>query len=99
MPFSLLNALLTFQGVMNELFISFLMRFVLVFFNKILIYNKQFRDHKTDLGVVLELLKDHKVVVNLKKYTFGQRMIDNLGYIVSTEGVNEDPKKVQAMRE
>lgn len=98
MPFGPFSALATFQNLMNTIFKPYLRRFMLVFFNDILIYNKEFKDHIWHLRVVLNLLLDNHLVVNQKKCLFAQDKIEYLGHIVSKSGVKVDPHKVSDMK-
>ena len=58
MPFGLKNAPATFQSRMNNIFHKQLRKFVLVFFDDILIYNKTWKEHLHNLEEVLKIMYD-----------------------------------------
>ena len=57
-PFVFANALETFQSCMNILFREQLYKYVLVFFDDILVYSKNCKEHLQHLEVVLTILAD-----------------------------------------
>ena len=97
MPFGLTNASATFQCTMNDILQAYLRRFVLVFFDDILVYNKTWEEHLTHLKQVLETLQHHHFYANHKKCDFGKREVQYLGHIMSGQGVQMDPKKILAI--
>lgn len=94
MPFGLTNAPTTFQATMNELFRQYLRKFVLVFFDAILVYSNSWEERLKQLRVVTELLQQHCFVAYVKKCSFGKYSVEYLGHILSAGGVSMDPNKV-----
>jgi hypothetical protein len=99
MPFGLTNAPSTFQSLMNEIFRPYLGKFILVFFDDILVYSANINDHLSHLKITLEVLRDHQLFAKKSKCRFGCFEIDYLGHLISAEGVKVDGKKLSAMVE
>lgn len=67
MPFGLTNAPFTFQAFMNEVLGPYLRRFVLVFFDDILIYSSTWAEHLQHIRAVLSTLREHALVLKQSK--------------------------------
>jgi len=53
--------------------------------------------HVKHLEIVLQLLQLHKFFVNAKKCVFGSSKIAFLGHIISSQGMEADPEKIEVM--
>ena len=99
MPFGLMNAPLTFQATMNSVFQPLLRKYVLVFFDDILVFSPDWSQHLQHLEEVFRLLIENNFYVNRKKCLFGQQSVEYLGHVISGEGVAMDPTKVQCVKD
>lgn len=72
---------------------------MLVFFDDILIYSPAWTTHLEHLAIVLDCLRQHQLFTKLSKCSFGQHKLEYLGHIVSDQGVEMDPSKVQVVQD
>ena len=66
LPFGLSNAPTTFQNLMNDIFREHLRKFILVFFDDILVYTKTCSEHIQCLHTTLQILQEHSLTLKLK---------------------------------
>ncbi|KAK8594732.1 hypothetical protein V6N13_015651 [Hibiscus sabdariffa] len=97
MPFGLTNAPAAFMDMMNRVFRPYLDQFVVVFIDDILIYSRSEAEHDEHLRIVLQTLRDHRLYAKLSKCEFWLRKITFLGHVVSAEGIQVDPGKIEAI--
>jgi hypothetical protein len=70
MPFGLTNAPSTFMRLMNEVLRPFIGKFVVVYFDDILIYITCLSEHLDHLHAVFDALRAARLFANLVKCTF-----------------------------
>ncbi|GJY44313.1 putative nucleotidyltransferase, ribonuclease H [Tanacetum coccineum] len=97
MPFGLTNAPAVYMDLMNRVFHEYLDKFVIVFFDDILVYSKTREEHEDHLRIVLEILRQKKLYAKFSKCDFWLGQVAFLGYIVSADGISMDHAKVEAI--
>jgi hypothetical protein len=66
-PFGLCNALSTFQAIMNSIFCPYLRKFILVFFDDILIYSFTWIMHLEHVKKAFEILRQHQFFYQIQQ--------------------------------
>jgi len=98
-PFGLMNAPSTFMMPMNEVLRPYFGKFVVVYLDRVLIFNKTKEDHMMHLRKVLEWLKTMKFLIIMQKCQFMKEGLTYSGLVIYKIGLKMDPKKVKAIVE
>jgi hypothetical protein len=98
MPFSLTNAPSTFMRLMNEVQCPFIGKFVVVYFNDILIYSKSLNEHIEHLRVVSCALREARLFANLEKCTFCTDWAAFPSSVLTPQGIEVDESKIEAIK-
>ncbi|XP_073064007.1 uncharacterized mitochondrial protein AtMg00860-like [Primulina eburnea] len=79
--------------------VQYLDQFVIVFIEDILIYSKSREEHSHHLSTTLQTLKYRQLFVKFRKCEFWLDRVAFLGHIISRDGVEVDPNKVEAFKD
>ncbi|XP_073367886.1 uncharacterized protein [Aegilops tauschii subsp. strangulata] len=99
MSFGLTNAPAYFMNMMNNVFMEFLHKFVVVFIDDILVFSKNKQEHEVHLRLVLQKLRERQLYAKFSKCEFWLDEVAFLGHVVSGNGVAVDTSKVAAVTE
>src|SRR6201992_377447 len=98
MPFGLTNAPATAQRFMNDVLREYLDQFCVVYIDDILIYTKGNREeHIEQVKKVLIKLQEAELFIKPEKCEFFVNKTTFLGFIISEDGIEMDPAKINAI--
>ena len=67
--------------------------------NDILVYSRSEEEHAMQLRFVLQTLREHQLYAKFSKCEFWLDQVAFLGHVVSRDGIQVDPKKIEAITE
>ncbi len=97
MPFTLINASVTFCTFMNDIFRKWFDDFVVIYIDDILVYNNSMEEHVEHLRKVFQRLRENKLYAKFEKCKFGVTEMNFLGHRITQEGLKMDDHKVKAI--
>ena len=99
MSFGLTNAPAAFMDLMNWVLRPFLNRFMIVFIDDILVYSRNEEEHTLHLRLILQTLREHQLYAKFSKCKFWLDHMAFLGHVISKDGIQVRPKKIEAIIE
>jgi len=98
MLFELKNALVTFQRLINDMLREYLDDFAITYLDDILIYSDDLEMHCSHVHKVLKKLSERVLYVKKSKSKFEVKEIEFLNYIIQSEQIKKNSKKMNAVR-
>ena len=97
MSFGLKNAGATYHRMMTRMFREKISHTVEVYIDDIVVKSKEEQGHVGDLTDIFEVLKQHKLHLNVDKCAFGVGIGKFLGYMITHRGIEVNPNQISAI--
>ncbi len=98
MPFGLTNAPATFQRLMERCMGDLNLTQCLVYLDDIIVFSSTFEEHLQRLTAVFQRLQEYGLKLKPSKCCLFKQRVNYLGHIISSEGVETDQTKTDALR-
>jgi transposase InsO family protein len=98
LPFGLSNSPATYQRLMEESLGDLNLSICFIYLDDVIIFSKTYEEHLDRLEQVFDRLRSTGFKLSPKKCSFFKRRVKYVGHIVSEEGVEPDPAKVEKVK-
>ena len=97
MPFGLTNAPATFQQLMESCLGDYHLKYCIIYLDDIIIFSKTPEEHISRLCKVFQKLDEAGLHLKPNKCEFFRDTLEYLGHVVSSKGIETNPKKIAAI--
>jgi len=94
MPFVLTSDPMTFEGLINDIFLPLLGHIMVIYLDEFFVFNKTCEEYLYHVCNILQLLHVNHLQVKEHKSSFGQTFFSYLGFFINHKGVCLDASKV-----
>ena len=98
MPFGLKNAPATFQRAIDDVLREHIGKICYVYIDDVIVFGKTLEEHLVNLNIILNTLNRANFKIQLDKSEFLHSDVEFLGYIISSEGIKPNHKKIEVIR-
>ncbi len=99
MPYGLTNAPATFQCLMEKVLQGYISKKCLLYLDDVIVFSNTFKEVLDNLMAILYRLKEYNLNLKAKECSFFQRRVNFLGHIVSENGIECDPVKIEKIKD
>jgi hypothetical protein len=96
-PYGLTNAPAAWQAFIQDVLSDLIDVVCVVYLDDILIFSKTQEEHDTHMKLVLDRLCTAHLCANPKKCEFDKLEVEYLGFIITSEGIKMNPKKLDTI--
>lgn len=99
MPFGLANAPATYQRLQEECLGDLHLKFCYIYLDDVIIFSKSIDEHFDRLKLIFDRFRKFGLKLSPKKCQFLMKKVKYIGHIISEEGVQADPDKINKVKD
>ena len=98
LPFGLNNSPATYQRLMEDVLGDYHLIIWLIYLDDVIIFARTYEEHLERLQMVLQRIREAGLKLSAKKCKFFKERVVYVGHLVSKDGIEADPAKIEVIK-